>query len=109
MTAGIAGLIETADLREADVTNSGLYMELDAILAVVIGGTLLNGGKPHLAGSLMGAVLMQTLTITLLMQGVIKEHTLLIKAIAVLCICLAQTPRFTQWMHPTGKFREVSP
>jgi ribose/xylose/arabinose/galactoside ABC-type transport system permease subunit len=92
LCAGIAGLIATADIKEADVANSGLYMELDAILAVVIGGTSLTGGRPHLLGALLGALIMQTLTVTLQMRGVITEHTLIIKAVIALLVCLLQTP-----------------
>ena len=55
--AGIAGLIATADIGVADVNSLGLYLELDAILAVAIGGTSLNGGRFSLAGSLVGRCL----------------------------------------------------
>jgi simple sugar transport system permease protein len=94
LCAGIAGLIVTADIKEADVANCGLYLELDAILAVVIGGTSLMGGRPRLIGSLVGAAIMQTLTIMLQMRGVITEHTLIIKAVVALAVCYLQTPNF---------------
>jgi len=94
LCAGIAGLIVTADIKEADVANCGLYLELDAILAVVIGGTSLMGGRPNLLGSLVGAAIMQTLTIMLQMHGVITEHTLIIKALVALAVCYMQTPSF---------------
>jgi len=89
--AGVAGLVAAADIKEADVANCGLYLELDAILAVVIGGTSLNGGRPRLIGSLIGAVIMQTLTISLQMRGVVTEHTLIIKAVVVVLVCLLQS------------------
>lgn len=94
LCAGVAGLIATADIKEADVANCGLYLELDAILAVVIGGTSLMGGRPILLGSLIGAAIMQTLTIMLQMRGVITEHTLIIKALVALAVCYLQTPSF---------------
>lgn len=104
LCAGIAGLIATADIKEADVANCGLYLELDAILAVVIGGTSFTGGRPRLLGSLVGAAIMQTLTITLQMRGVITEHTLIIKALVALLVCYLQSPgfglltaRFVRW------------
>src|SRR5262249_37019754 len=53
LCAAAAGLIAAADIKEADVANSGLYLELDAVLAVVIGGTSLSGGRPHIVGSLI--------------------------------------------------------
>ena len=95
LCAGIAGLIATADIKEADVLSCGLYLELDAILAVVIGGTSLAGGRANLPGSLIGAAIMQTLTIMLQMHGVVTEHTLIVKAAAAIIVCLLQTPAFS--------------
>jgi galactofuranose transport system permease protein len=94
LCAGLAGLIAAADIKEADVANAGLYLELDAILAVVLGGTSLTGGRANLVGSLIGATFIQTLTIMLQMRGVITEHTLIIKAIVALTVCFMQTPSF---------------
>jgi len=96
LCAGAAGLIATADIKEADVANCGLYLELDTILAVVIGGTSLSGGRPHLLGSLIGAVIMQTLTVMLQSRGVITEHTLIIKALVVVLVCFMQTDVFAK-------------
>jgi simple sugar transport system permease protein len=95
LCAGMAGLIAAADIKEADVANCGLYTELDAILAVVIGGTSLTGGRARLAGTLIGAVIMQTLTVMLQMRGVVTEHTLILKAGVALAVCFVQTPVFT--------------
>ncbi|HWN66908.1 MAG TPA: ABC transporter permease [Haliangium sp.] len=99
LCASVAGLIATADIKEADVANAGLYLELDAILAVVLGGTSLAGGHANLVGSLLGALLIQTLTTTLQMRGVVTEHTLIIKAIVVVAVCFFQTAVFARWMQ----------
>jgi simple sugar transport system permease protein len=99
LCAGMAGLIAAADIKEADVGNAGLYLELDAILAVVLGGTSLTGGRANLVGSLIGAIFIQTLTIMLQMRGVITEHTLIIKAIVALAVCYMQTPAFERFMR----------
>ncbi|CAG0998748.1 Inner membrane ABC transporter permease protein YjfF [Phycisphaerales bacterium] len=88
--AAFAGLLAAGDIKEADVAGCGLYSELDAILAVVIGGTALTGGRARLVGSLLGAIVMQTLTVTLQMRGVITEHTLIVKGAAVLVVTLIQ-------------------
>ena len=90
--AGAAGLIVTADIRQADVASCGLYLELDAILAVVIGGTSFSGGRPRLLGSLFGVIIMQTLTNVLVMHNVPSEHTLIVKAVVAMAVCLLQTP-----------------
>jgi len=90
--AGAAGIIVTADISQADVASCGLYLELDAILAVVIGGTSFSGGRPRLLGSLFGVIIMQTLTNVLVMHDVRSEHTLIVKAVVAMAVCLLQTP-----------------
>jgi simple sugar transport system permease protein len=94
LCAGLAGLIATADIKAADASHVGLYLELDAILAVVIGGTLFSGGKFNLAGSIIGALVMQTLTTGILMKGIGVEYTLVVKALTVILVCFIQSPSF---------------
>jgi galactofuranose transport system permease protein len=89
--AAVAGLISAADIRAADPNNNGLYMELDAILAVVIGGTALTGGRFSLPGSVIGALVIQTLTTTILTYGVPSEKTLVVRAAVVIVVCLLQS------------------
>lgn len=92
--AGVAGLVACADIKGADANNAGLYLELDAILAVCVGGTRMTGGKFTLAGTLLGAVLMQTLTTTILTRGVSPHATLVAKALIIVAVCLMQSPEF---------------
>lgn len=92
--AGTAGILVAADIQAIDVNNNGLYIELDAILAVVIGGTALTGGRFSLFGSLVGALLIQCLTTTILSRGVAVEWTLVVKAAVVIAVCLLQSSRF---------------
>lgn len=94
LCAGAAGLIATADIKAADANNAGLYLELDAILAVAIGGTSLAGGRFSLSGALIGALVIQTLTTTILTQGVAPELTLVVKAAVVIAVCLLQSEPF---------------
>lgn len=91
LCAALAGVIVTADIKAADVNNAGLYLELDAILAVVIGGTSLSGGRCSIVGTVLGALVIQTLTTTILTRGVPVEYTLAVKAIVVLAVCLLQS------------------
>src|SRR5437867_3828123 len=88
--AGLAGLIISSNVRSADANNAGLLLELDAILAVTLGGTSLAGGKFSLAGSLVGALIIQTLTSTIYAMGVPPEINIVVKAIVVLAVCLSQ-------------------
>ncbi|WP_197319043.1 ABC transporter permease [Saccharomonospora sp. NB11] len=93
LCAGVAGLMISADVNAADANNAGLWIELDAILAVVLGGTALSGGRYSLTGTLVGALLIQTLTTTVYTIGVPSEVTLVFKAVVVLAVCLVQAPR----------------
>lgn len=92
--AGLAGLIVTADIQAADANNSGLYLELDAILAVAVGGASLTGGRFSLMGTLVGAVLIQSLTTTILVHGVPPAFTLIVKALVVILVCLLHSKKF---------------
>ena len=56
LTAGIAGLIISSNVKSADGNNAGNLLELDAILAVTLGGTLLTGGYGSVAGTALGAL-----------------------------------------------------
>jgi galactofuranose transport system permease protein len=71
-------------------------MELDAIFAVVVGGTALTGGRFTLAGSVVGALLIQTLTQTMFYLGVPPPIAPVPKAIIVLAVCLLQSARFRE-------------
>jgi simple sugar transport system permease protein len=88
LLAGGAGLLVASDIRAADANNAGMYIELDAILAAVIGGTALGGGRFSLAGTVVGALFIQSLTTTILSRGVSVEFTLVVKAIVVVGVCL---------------------
>jgi simple sugar transport system permease protein len=94
--AGLAGLIISSNVRSADANNAGLLLELDAILAVTLGGTSLAGGKFSLAGSIVGALIIQTLTSTIYAMGVPPEVNTVVKAIVVLVVCLSQSEAFRQ-------------
>ncbi|WP_426451837.1 ABC transporter permease [Paenibacillus sp. S-38] len=94
LCAGIAGLILSSNVSSADGNNAGLWYELDAILAVVIGGTSLNGGRFYLAGTVIGAMIIQTLTTTIYSLGVPPEITLVVKAVVVLLVCLIGSEQF---------------
>ncbi|WEK54203.1 MAG: ABC transporter permease [Candidatus Cohnella colombiensis] len=94
LCAGIAGILLSSNVSSADGNNAGLWYELDAILAVVIGGTSLNGGRFYLSGTLVGALIIQTLTTTIYMIGVPPEITLVVKAFVVFGVCLIQSEAF---------------
>jgi galactofuranose transport system permease protein len=96
LCAGVAGLMIASNISAADANNAGLWIEMDAILAVVIGGTSLLGGRFSLTGTILGALIIQTLTTTVYTAGITPETTLVFKAVVVIAVCLMQAPRFRQ-------------
>ncbi|MDM0045319.1 ABC transporter permease [Variovorax dokdonensis] len=97
--AGLAGLIISSNVKSADGNNAGLLLELDAILAVTLGGTSLNGGRFSLVGSVIGALIIQTLTYAIYSMGVPPEINLVVKAVVVFTVMLLQSPEFRAQMR----------
>jgi len=92
--AGWAGIILTADTHTSDPVSVALYSELDAILAVVIGGGSLAGGRIYLGMTLIGVLVIQALTTSILTSGLPPEYNLLVKAVVVLFVLLLQSNNF---------------
>lgn len=92
LCAALAGMIVTADIHGADANNAGLWLELDAILAVVIGGTSLAGGRFSITASLIGALIIQALNTGILISGWPPEFNLIVKAVVIVAILTLQSP-----------------
>ena len=107
LCAAMAGIIATADIKAADINNCGLYFELDAILAVVIGGTPFAGGRANVLGSILGALIMQTLTTTILLRGVDPAYTLVVKAVTVIVVCLLQSEQVRAALRAALRLRRT--
>ncbi len=87
--AGAAGLIAVSSIRTSDANQVGLYSELDAILAVIIGGTLLgSGGRFSLLASAIGALVIQATTTSTLAFGVPASAIIAVKALVVIIVIL---------------------
>lgn len=110
LCAAFAGIITAADIRGADANNAGLWLELDAILAVVIGGNSLMGGRFSVAAALLGAMIIQTIDTGILLAGFPSEYNLVIKAGLVVAILVLQSPRVATLWSPglRGRRRIVS-
>lgn len=96
LCAGLAGLVAASNIKCADANHAGLFLELDAILAVVVGGTSLMGGRFYLVGAVVGALFIQTLTTTMYMRNVSADVAPVPKALAIIAVCLLQSPLFRQ-------------
>ncbi|WP_116131345.1 ABC transporter permease [Tropicimonas sp. IMCC34043] len=97
--AAIAGVIVAADIKGADANNAGLWMELDAILAVVIGGNSLLGGRFSIVASLIGALIIQSVNSVILLSGMPPEFNLVIKALIIIVILVIQSPRIKHTLY----------
>jgi galactofuranose transport system permease protein len=103
--AALAGVIAAADIMGADANNAGLWLELDAILAVVIGGTSLFGGRFSLVLAVLGALIIQTMNTGILLSGYPPEFNLLVKAVVVLAVLLLQSPKLSGFAGVVTRLR----
>jgi ribose/xylose/arabinose/galactoside ABC-type transport system permease subunit len=108
LCAGIAGLVVCSTVMSADGNNAGSGYELSAILAVVLGGTSLNGGKFYLLGSMVGALIVQTLTTTIYAFGVPPEIAQVVIALVVLVVSLLQSGIFRSMIAGVFGKRELA-
>lgn len=95
MLAGLAGLIHVASESSTNPNSTGFMIELDAIAAVIIGGTMW-GGRFTLLGSLVGALIIQSLTTTVYFQGWPKDYALVFKAIVIIVVAIIQSESFRE-------------
>jgi ribose/xylose/arabinose/galactoside ABC-type transport system permease subunit len=105
--AGLTGALTAANIRAADANRAGENAELDAIFAVVVGGTALTGGRFSVLGSYLGALLIQTLATTMYYRGVPPAVAPVPKALLILAVALLQSEawrtRITRWWNrPRG-------
>ena len=102
--AGIAGLIIASNIRTSDANQIGMYTELDAILAVVIGGTLLGaGGRFSLMGSAIGALVLQATLTSMLSFGVPASAITAVKALVVVVVILLYAEQTQTFLRGVGK------
>ncbi|MBQ2992115.1 MAG: ABC transporter permease, partial [Clostridia bacterium] len=71
--SGIAGLIYSSRISSCDSNNAGVNYEMDAILAVVLGGTSMTGGKFSLTGTIVGSLIIRTITTLVYYFGITSE------------------------------------
>jgi len=106
--AAIAGIIVAGDIRGADANNAGLWLELDAILAVVIGGTSLLGGRFSVPLAVLGALIIQSMNTGILVSGFPPEFNLIVKAALIFLVLIIQSPLASRIMPTRMPVREAS-
>lgn len=87
LMASVAGIILTSRLNSAQPT-AGQAFEMDAIAAVVLGGTSLSGGKGRLFGTLMGALIIGTINNGLNLLGVSSFYQQIVKGLVIIIAVL---------------------
>ena len=97
--AAVAGLIIAGDIRGADANNAGLWLELDAILAVVIGGTSLMGGRFSIPMAVLGALIIQSMNTGILISGFSPQFNLVVKSAVIIAILVLQSPLSAQFFR----------
>ena len=81
--AAFAGVFQAAKVSVAAGSSLGQLAELDAIAAVVIGGTPMSGGKAHVLGTVIGALIMQMITLTCVMNNIPDQYAQVFKAVII--------------------------
>ena len=94
--AALAGVMIVGHGAEADPANQGLNMELNAITAVVVGGTPLTGGRVRVLGTVAGALFMQLITAVLTQHNVPNSYTQIVEAAIICCAVYASQERGTR-------------
>jgi simple sugar transport system permease protein len=108
--AGIAGLIASSNINTSDANNIGLNFELDAILAVVIGGTLLGaGGRFSLLASIIGGLVIQATTTSVYAIGVSANSVIAIKALVVVFVILLYSEQVRGFVRRASRQKEAQP
>jgi simple sugar transport system permease protein/ribose transport system permease protein len=91
--AGVAGLLEAARIGASDAAKSGLNIELDAIAAVVVGGTVLTGGRATVLGTVAGVLVMQVIATSFNMLLIPYAWSLVLKAGIIVGVVVMQRAR----------------
>ncbi len=89
--AGVAGIIETARISAADANGIGLQIEMDVIAAVALGGTPMTGGKPRIMGTVIGAIIITLITISVNMNNIPYAWAQIIKAAIIVLALWSQS------------------
>jgi simple sugar transport system permease protein len=92
LCVAVAGLIKVSRLSSINYSVIAKDIEMDAILAVALGGNALSGGKFNMTASILGAYVIQFLTTTLYKFNVQSDALPAYKAIVVIVLVVSSTP-----------------
>lgn len=106
LLSGIAGLIYSSRIMSNDSNNAGLNFEMDAILAVVIGGTNMAGGKFSLAGTVVGSLIIRTIVTFVYYFGIVSEATMAFKALIIAVVIVLQSEPVREYFAKRARLRQ---
>ena len=104
--SGISGLIYSSRISSCDSNNAGVNNEMDAILAVVIGGTSMSGGKFSLAGTVVGVLIMRTIITLVYFFGIVSEAILAFEAMIIAVVIVLQSEPVRRAMAKRSRRRK---
>lgn len=97
LCVAIAGLIKVSRISTINYSVVAKDIEMDAILAVALGGNALSGGKFNMAASILGAYVIQFLATTLYKLNVQSNALPAYKAVVVILLVVLSTPSVRGW------------
>ena len=114
LCVAVAGLIKVSRFSTINYSVIAKDIEMDAILAVALGGNALSGGKFNMAASILGAYVIQFLTTTLYKFNVQSDALPAYKAVVVIVLVVLSAPIVREWLSgvckkikPEGHVKEV--
>lgn len=103
LCVAVAGLIKVSRLSSINYSVIAKDIEMDAILAVALGGNALSGGKFNMTASILGAYVIQFLTTTLYKFNVQSNALPAYKAVVVILLVVLSTPVVKDYLSGLGK------
>ncbi len=103
LCVAVAALIKVSRISSINYSVIAKDIEMDAILAVALGGNALSGGKFNMAASILGAYVIQFLTTTLYKFNVQSDALPAYKAVVVIILVVMSTPVVRSWLSEAGK------
>lgn len=103
LCVAVAGLIKVSRLSSINYSVIAKDIEMDAILAVALGGNSLSGGKFNMTASILGAYVIQFLTTTLYKFNVQSDALAAYKAVVVIILVVLSTPVVRDYLSALGK------
>lgn len=103
LCVAVAALIKVSRLSSINYSVIAKDIEMDAILAVALGGNSLSGGKFNMTASILGAYVIQFLTTTLYKFNVQSDALSAYKAVVVIALVIFSAPVVREWLSSLWK------